>query len=120
MIQTKRVYEAPAKSDGQRFLVDRLWPRGVKKDTLSLAGWCKDAAPSNELRRWFNHDPAKWSQFQHHYQADLATRPQAIQPLLEAARDGNLTLLYSARDPQHNNAVALKAYLEEQLAAGTV
>src|SRR5689334_14545461 len=107
MIQTKRVYEPPAKRDGQRFLVERLWPRGIKKEALTMTGWQKDVAPSNELRQWFKHDPAKWTEFQERYRTELDGKPEIWQPLLEAAQSGNLTLLFSARDTRHNNAVAL-------------
>ena len=89
-----------------------MWPRGVKKEDLPLAGWLKEVAPSAELRRWFGHDPAKWQEFQQRYQAELASKPDALQTIREAARRGNVTLLYSARDTKHNNAVALLAYLE--------
>jgi uncharacterized protein YeaO (DUF488 family) len=118
MIQIKRVYEPAAPRDGQRFLVERLWPRGFKKEALSLTGWCKDAAPSHELRKWFNHDPAKWTEFQRRYRAELKRRPAAWQPLLAAAQTGHLTLLFSAHDAAHNNAVVLKNFLEEQLKTG--
>ncbi len=116
MIQVKRVYDPYGQSDGSRFLVDRLWPRGVKKEALRLDGWLKDVAPSEALRRWFAHDPARWEEFQRRYRAELDARPETWQPLLEAARRGTVTLLYSARDAEHNNAVALKAYLEERRA----
>ena len=119
MIQIKRVYESAARTDGRRFLVERLWPRGIKKEALALTGWCKEAAPSHELRKWFDHDPVKWLEFQRRYRAELEARPETWQPLLEAARAGNLTLLFSAHDTEHNNAVDLKARLEEQLRAGT-
>jgi uncharacterized protein YeaO (DUF488 family) len=115
MIQIKRVYEPPAKEDGARFLVERLWPRGMKKEALQMAAWRKDAAPSDELRRWFGHDPAKWKEFQRRYWAKLTDNLAACQPLLDAARQGNITLLYSAHDTEHNNAIALKSYLEERL-----
>ncbi|HZT22680.1 MAG TPA: DUF488 domain-containing protein [Verrucomicrobiae bacterium] len=118
MIQVKRVYELAAKSDGQRFLVERLWPRGIKKEALALTGWCKEAAPSHPLRKWFNHDPTKWKEFQRRYRAELEARPETWQPLLEAAQTGNLTLLFSAHDTAHNNAVVLKTWLEERLKAG--
>lgn len=118
MIQTKRVYEPAAESDGQRFLVERLWPRGVRKTALPLTGWCREAAPSHELRKWFSHDPAKWREFQRRYRAELDRQPACWQPLLTAAEGGHLTLLFSAHDLEHNNAVALKAYLEEQLKSG--
>jgi uncharacterized protein YeaO (DUF488 family) len=112
MIRTRRVYDPPEPGDGTRFLVERLWPRGMKKEELPLDGWLKDAAPSDELRRWFSHDPAKWDEFRRRYYAELEGKPDVLQPLREAARQGNVTLLYSARDTEHNNAVALKEYLE--------
>ncbi len=115
MIQIKRAYEDPSPDDGLRFLVDRLWPRGVKKEALQLDGWLKDVAPSTELRRWFGHDPQKWQTFRQRYFAELEAHPQAWQPLLEAARSGKLTLVYAKKDTQYNNAAALKAFLEERL-----
>jgi uncharacterized protein YeaO (DUF488 family) len=117
MIRIKRVYEPAARTDGQRYLVERLWPRGIKKEALALNGWCKEAAPSHMLRKWFNHDPAKWKEFQRRYRTELKTRLEVCQPLLEAAQGGNLTLLFSSHDKEHNNAVALKAHLEDQLKA---
>jgi uncharacterized protein YeaO (DUF488 family) len=113
MIRIKRAYDPPSKEDGARFLVDRLWPRGMKKESLYMAAWCKDSAPSNELRYWFNHDPDKWKEFQRRYRAELAAHATGWQPLLDAAKQGDITLLFSAHDTEHNNAVALKAYLEE-------
>lgn len=113
MITTKRVYEPPAKNDGKRFLVERLWPRGVKKEALQMDAWVKDVAPSDALRRWFNHDPAKWEEFQKRYRAELKKKPDAPRQLLDAARSGNLTLLFSAHDLEHNNALVLKDYLEK-------
>lgn len=118
MIRVKRVYEPAAKADGQRFLVDCLWPRGVNKKALQMAGWFKHAAPSDELRRWFNHDPAKWAEFQRRYHEELDSQPEAWQPLADAAKRGSLTLLFSARDTEHNNAVALKTYLDKKSNAG--
>lgn len=112
-IRLQRVYDPAIKEDGTRFLVDRLWPRGIKKEDLALKAWCKNAAPSQELRRWFQHDPAKWSEFQRRYRAELDKAPKAWEPLLEAALQGPITLLYSAHDTEHNNAVVLQAYLEE-------
>jgi len=114
-IQTRRVYEAAVGSDGVRILVDRLWPRGVKKEALPLECWLKEVAPSNALRKWFGHDPRKWPEFERRYAKELETHPEAWRPLLNAAREGDVTLLYSAHDTQRNNAVALKAYLESKL-----
>ena len=115
MIQTKRIYEKAGKTDGERFLVDRLWPRGIKKETLQTGAWLKDVAPSNGLRKWFAHDPQKWPEFQRRYTKELEANPSACQPLLTAARHGDVTLLYSAHDTEHNNAVALKSYLAKRL-----
>lgn len=117
MIQVKRVYEPPAESDGVRLLVERLWPRGVKKKTLQLDGWLREAAPSTALRQWFNHDPAKWTEFQRRYAGELDRHPEAWRPILEAARKGPVTLLFSSRDAGHNNVVALKTYLESRAKA---
>jgi len=111
MIQLKRAYEKPDRSDGQRFLVERLWPRGVKKSSLPLEAWLKDVAPSTELRKWFSHDPARWNEFRKRYYAELEKSPEAWQPLVEAARKGTVTLIYSSHDEEHNNAVALKEFL---------
>ncbi len=115
MIKLKRVYEPSSPDDGTRFLVERLWPRGVKKTALHLDSWSKDVAPSNELRRWFSHDPAKWGEFCCRYFGELNQHPDAWKPLLEAARHGTVSLLYSSHDQEHNNAVALKEYLEQHL-----
>ena len=115
MIRIERAYDQPDGTGGERFLVDRLWPRGVKREGLELTGWLKEVAPSDELRRWFGHDPDKWEGFRDRYFAELDTRPEAWQPLLESARKGTLTLLFGAKDLQHNNAAALRAYLESKL-----
>jgi uncharacterized protein YeaO (DUF488 family) len=115
MIRIKRAYDPPAKEDGARFLVDRLWPRGIKKGALHMAAWYKEAAPSNELRHWFGHEPDKWKEFQRRYRVELTANRSACQPLLDAAEQGDVTLLYSAHDAEHNNALVLKAYLEERL-----
>jgi uncharacterized protein YeaO (DUF488 family) len=115
MIKVRRVYDRPAPGDGARFLVERLWARGVKKEALRLDDWLKEAAPSDALRRWFGHDPAKWAEFQRRYVTELDRKPEAWRPIAEAARRGNVTLLYSAQDTAHNNAVALKAYVEKAL-----
>jgi uncharacterized protein YeaO (DUF488 family) len=115
MVTVKRVYEPPAPEDGTRFLVERLWPRGIKKASLPMDAWLKDVAPSAALRRWFGHDPDKWNTFRQRYFAELDSKPEALQPLVEATRRGHVTLLYSACTEVHNNAVALKRYLEERL-----
>jgi len=115
MIHLKRAYDAVELADGRCFLVDRLWPRGIKKEALALDGWLKEVAPSDELRRWFDHDPQKWSQFQQRYRDELKANPQSWQPLLIAANESDITLVYSAHDREHNNAVVLKAFLEEQI-----
>jgi uncharacterized protein YeaO (DUF488 family) len=115
MIYLKRAYDEPGLDGGQRFLVDRLWPRGVKKEDLLLADWLKNVAPSEGLRRWFGHDLEKWPDFQKRYREELDENPDSWRPLLTVACEGNITLVYGARDTEHNNAVVLKAYLEEQL-----
>lgn len=115
MVRAKRVYEAIQRSDGPRFLVERFWPRGMKKEKLKLDAWLKDVSPSDSLRRWFGHDPAKWGEFQRRYRAELDENPNAWKQLLDVARQGNVTLLYSARDTEHNNAIVLKDYLAERL-----
>lgn len=117
MINLKRVYESRRKSDGKQFLVERLWPRGVKKTALADAVWLKDVAPSTELRKWFGHDPKKWAEFQRRYQAELKQHEEALEPILQAARHGTVTLLYSSHDTEHNNAVFLREYLERKLGA---
>ncbi|MDR7415000.1 MAG: DUF488 domain-containing protein [Armatimonadota bacterium] len=114
MIRVKRVYDPAEPEDGKRYLVDRLWPRGMRKGDLRVEGWLREVAPSDGLRRWFGHDPRKWEAFKRRYFAELEARPEAWRPLWEAARSGNVTLLYSARDPAHNNAVALKEFLERK------
>ncbi len=115
MIQVKRAYEVASKNDGARFLVERLWPRGVKKENLQVEDWLKDVAPSSELRHWFQHDPAKWGEFRQRYFRELERDPDSWQPLLARARRGRVTLVYSAHDTEHNNAVALKEYLETKM-----
>ena len=115
MIHIKRVYELAEPKDGARILVDRLWPRGIGKKSLRLDSWYKDVAPSNELRKWFSHDPARWDEFRKRYFAELDSNPAAWDPLLQLARGGNVTLLYSAKDEEHNNAEVLKDYLEAKL-----
>ena len=108
MIRTKRIYEEPSADDGLRVLVDRLWPRGISKEEARIDRWEKDLAPTTELRRWFGHDPAKWEEFLQRYRAELEDRKELLSRLRGEANDGTVTLLYAARDEEHNNAVALK------------
>lgn len=113
-IRTKRVYAPAEASDGARFLVDRLWPRGVKKEALQLTAWAKEATPSDALRKWIHADLSRWPEFESKYRAELASHPDAYAPLLAAAQAGVITLLFSAKDESRNNATVLKAFLEEQ------
>lgn len=115
MIQIKRVYDQPDIHDGKRFLVERLWPRGIKKENLPLDGWLKDVAPSNDLRKWFGHDPDKWEDFQNCYIAELEKNHNSWQPLLDASLHGTVTLIYSSHDQEHNNALVLKNFLAGQI-----
>jgi uncharacterized protein YeaO (DUF488 family) len=111
MVYLKRVYEPAASGDGVRFLVERLWPRGIKKEALNFDAWLKDAAPSTQLRQWFAHDPEKWEEFQRKYFAELDANPEVLIPIRQALRNGAVTLLFSSHDVAHNNALALKIYL---------
>ena len=111
MIKLKRAYEPAETEDGARYLVDRLWPRGVTKASLKIEGWPKDVAPSGALRRWFNHDPQKWNEFRQKYFAELDAKPDSWIALAGAARKSSITLIYGAHDSEHNNAVALAEYL---------
>jgi uncharacterized protein YeaO (DUF488 family) len=110
-IRTKRVYEPADSSDGLRVLVDRVWPRGMTKERIKADLWLKDVAPSTSLRQWFGHDRSRWEAFKARYFAELASKPELVGLLLEQASQGPLTLLYSAHDPQYNQAVALREYL---------
>jgi len=105
-----RVYDVD-ESRGRRFLVERLWPRGVRKDALQLEAWLPDVGPSSELRKWFAHRPDRWAEFRRRYFAELDERPEAWRPLAQALATGDITLLYSSHDREHNNAVALRDYL---------
>ena len=118
MISVKRVYTPASAEDGQRFLVDRLWPRGKKKEDLKLEAWIKEVAPSDDLRHWYGHDPDKGCEFNKRYFDELDSNPTSWRPLLEAAHKGDITLLYSTKELELNNAVSLKAYLEQQLKKG--
>lgn len=113
-LRIKRVYEEPSPDDGSRILVDRLWPRGLSKQNAKLALWLKDVAPTPELRKWFNHEPARLSEFDHRYRAELAHNP-AIGQLRLLLKSGKVTLLYAARDPVCNHAMILASYLRENL-----
>lgn len=112
-LHLKRVYEQPAKGDGLRVLVDRLWPRGLTKEEAAIDLWLKEIAPSAELRRWFGHDPKKWAEFRHRYRAELGDRNEEIETLRQHGGDGRVTLLYGAKDEAHNQAVVLKEFMEE-------
>jgi uncharacterized protein YeaO (DUF488 family) len=114
-IQLKRVYESSSGADGARFLVERLWPRGIKKSSLEIQAWLKEVAPSTELRKWFNHDPALWNEFRKRYFAELKENQSSWLPILEAASRGTVTLIYSSHEREHNNAVALKEFLDKRL-----
>jgi len=114
MIKIKRVYDDPEDDDGKRYLVDRLWPRGIKKENLKLDGWLKEIAPSTDLRKWFNHDKQKWEEFSDAYLSELEEN-DAWQPVVDGAKNGTVTLLYAARDRKHNHAVVLKEFLEEKI-----
>ena len=116
-IRIKRAYEPPTHDDGTRILIDRLWPRGVKKEALALDQWAKELAPSTELRQWFGHDPALWEEFRRRYAAELRPHADLLESLRALARKGPITLVYGAHDEAHNNAVAMRGFL---LVPGTV
>ncbi|MBV9009307.1 MAG: DUF488 domain-containing protein [Verrucomicrobia bacterium] len=111
-VRLKRAYEAPSKSDGVRILVDRLWPRGLRKEKARIDLWMKEIAPSTALRKWFGHDPKKWREFTARYRRELATRGEELKLISQQARHGCVTLVYSARDEEHNQAVVLRQVLE--------
>jgi uncharacterized protein YeaO (DUF488 family) len=112
MIQLKRVYEKPSRKDGLRILVDRLWPRGLTKERAAVNLWLKDMAPSSELRKWFSHDPAKWKEFQVRYRRELREKKEALKLLKQKSEDRTVTLVYGARDEQHNEAIVLRKLVE--------
>jgi uncharacterized protein YeaO (DUF488 family) len=112
MIRLKRVYEPPSRTDGARILVDRLWPRGLTKERAAVTLWLKDVAPSTELRKWFGHDPARWKQFQARYRKELREKKDALELLKRKGNAHTVTLVYAARDEQHNEALVLKRVLE--------
>lgn len=111
MLRIKRTYDPPASGDDRRILVERLWPRGIRKEALTADAWMKNVAPSSQLRKWFSHRVERWEQFRRKYEGELSAHPEAWEPILEAAEHGPVTLLYSARDPLHNGAVVLRDYL---------
>lgn len=114
-LQIKRAYEPAADFDGERYLIDRLWPRGVRKEALKLTGWIKDVAPSATLRVWFGHDPVRWELFRQRYRQELQAKPDSICPLRDAMTRGAVTLVYAAHDEKHNHAVVLREFLLETL-----
>ena len=116
MIKLKRAYQPAVVTDGRRFLVDRVWPRGRRKEDLQIEAWLKDAGPSAELRKWFGHDVRRWPEFQQRYRRELDAHPGVLAPLLTAGRSGDVTLVYGAKDEEHNQAVVIKQVLDEQLA----
>jgi len=118
MIQLKRVYDAATSGDGERFLVERLWPRGIKKCKLRIDAWLKDVGPSAALRQWFGHDPRRWDEFRRRYFHELEKNGEACKPIQKAAERGRVTLVYSSHDTEHNNAVALKEFLEAKWKGG--
>jgi uncharacterized protein YeaO (DUF488 family) len=114
-IDIARVYDRPLRPSGARvFLVDRVWPRGVRKADLDVDGWLKDAAPSAGLRKWFGHDPDKFEEFRRRYRAELDDDPAAAAPIVDAARDGKVLLMYGAKDTEHNQAVALREWVQDR------
>ena len=112
MVTLKRAYDPVAATDGKRLLVERLWPRGLSKDRLKLDGWIREVAPTTELRKWFGHDPAKWRQFRIRYFRELDSQPESWRSIVSLARCGTVTLVYSSHDEEHNNAVALREFLQ--------
>ena len=115
MIKLKRAYDAADSTDGTRFLVERLWPRGISKAALRVDAWLKAVAPSTALRKWFNHDADRWDEFRRRYVRELGAQPEVWRPIVTAARRGRVTLVYSSRDTTHNNAVALRAFLQRAI-----
>lgn len=111
MIKLKRIYEKPEKSDGYRILVDRLWPRGVSKEKAALDLWLKEIAPTGDLRKWFSHDPKKWPEFQKRYIRELRDNHKAVSQLAAMTQKGTITLLYAAKDEEHNEAIIIKDFV---------
>ena len=117
MVKIKRVYDLPVPNDGKRVLVDRLWPRGIKKTKANIDDWLKDIAPSNELRAWYGHEPAKWQEFRKRYLQELKNNPEPVARLRQEGRKGTLTLLYGAKDGEHSNAAVLRDLLGRKTAS---
>ncbi|HWQ49800.1 MAG TPA: DUF488 family protein [Methanosarcina sp.] len=115
MIRLKRIYEQPSGQDGFRVLVDKLWPRGLRKNEVRIDLWLKGIAPSDELRKWFSHDPEKWEEFRRRYLEELELKEEYVQKLIEKAKENDLTLLYAAKNEDFNNAAVLKEYLDSRL-----
>jgi uncharacterized protein YeaO (DUF488 family) len=115
MIKIKRIYDPPSRGDGRRVLVDRLWPRGIRKEAAEIDEWLKDIAPSDALRKWFSHDPAKWAAFNEKYRKELNEKKSLTDKIIKEAEKGNVTLLFSAKDVEHNNAVVLKEVISRRL-----
>lgn len=113
-VRRKRVYEPPSPEDGVRVLVDRVWPRGLSKEKAAADHWLKEVAPSTALRRWFSHDPERWAEFRRRYRAELARRPAALDELRRLVRASTVTLLFGARDADHNQAVVLQELLNDR------
>lgn len=118
-VAVKRAYDPPAPEDGQRVLVDRLWPRGLSKEKATIDLWLKAIAPSTALRQWFGHDPARWDEFQQRYRAELDANGETVGQLKDMIRAGKTTLIYGAKDEAHNDAVVLAAYMAEAISAGS-
>ncbi|MGE5173094.1 MAG: DUF488 domain-containing protein [Betaproteobacteria bacterium] len=114
MIKIKRIYDPPSADDGKRILIDRLWPRGIKKDDAHIDEWLKEVAPSDALRKWFGHDPEKWPEFKKRYRKELKEMDEIVKRLRSEAKKRTVTFLYSARDEEHNNAVVLKEVLSKR------
>lgn len=117
MIHLKRVYDKSDPGDGKRFLVERLWPRGIKKSSIHFDAWLKDVGPGAALRKWFGHDPKKWNEFRQRYFRELEKNADAWKEIESAAQSGGVTLIYSSHDTEHNNAVALKEFLEQKMSS---
>jgi uncharacterized protein YeaO (DUF488 family) len=116
MIKIKRVYAPPSKEDGYRILIDRLWPRGLTKEKAKIDLWLKEIAPSNELRKWFSHDPAKWEEFRRRYRKELTSKQELLRKIVQLEKEkGIVTMLYSAKETTHNNAIALRDFLKKSI-----